>query len=86
MGTIPTSHETQTMTTLIQTTAATHPHFIARLANPFKTYEAIRETACFFVIQDAEGYEQMVRKKTMKLAGRDARRGGSFKVMEFEAE
>lgn len=73
------------MTTLVHTTPATNPHFVARLANPFKTYEVVRETPCFYVIEDAEGYEQQVSKKTMKLAGRDARRGGSFKVMVWEA-
>ena len=73
------------MTTLVHTTAASVPHFVARLSNPFKTYEVIRETPCFYVIVDSAMYEQMVSKKTMKLAGRDARRGGSFKVLEFDA-
>lgn len=63
--------------------------FARRLGGKSNVFCVIRETPAFYFIESNEQgpsgkfLELQVSKKTMKLAGRDAKRGGSFEVVEF---
>lgn len=58
--------------------------FARRLGGACNIFCVIRETPAFYFIEsNEEGYELQVSKKTLKLAGRDAKRGGKFEIVEF---